>query len=611
MNKITGAEKRQLGGLKNNEYFNNCFSKLVLNRRLEEREAQYILSAAIIFFRYYNNDRRLRGYFNIGYYIVLKYGIVQNDFKPLYDISLQIGFYPISNFMIGREIIKQSFVHEILINKEIRNKYKKENYIETVEQFNRSNEILENIKTQNSAYIAPTSYGKSSIIREVILRNAFRRIAIIVPTKSLITQTYDDVRKLELNYRLILHDEMYNGEENFIGILTQERATRLINKTGIFFDILFIDEAHNLLDTDSRNLLLSRLIMLNYKRNNNQRLLYLSPLVSDAGNLKVKKTNDAQIRESTIKHNLKAFDTYFLEKSGRLNKYNRFTDELYSLGETVSFAQYIIGRSKNKNFIYAYRPKFVERIAQTIYDSIEQFEQSERLNKISKVISEEIFEDIALVDYVKKGIVYLHGKLPNLLKEYLEYSFKELQEFKYVIANSVILEGINFPIDNLFITSTYSLTSKGLNNLIGRVNRLNYVFQESLNKLLSEIHFVDSIEFANKNGEMINKLSLLRDHSFTDEAKNPLLENYDIDELSLTKEQKATKRKKDERIIAATEYLIEFTPESLEDRIKHYFIESGIDDFYYDVDVIVPLIANRIRELTYSNEIVHPSPSFL
>ena len=603
MSKITSLEKRQLSALKNNKEFNDCFKKLIFNNQLTFEEAQFILSASLIFFRYYNNDQRLRGYFNIAYYIVLKYSLINNDYKPLYDISLQIGFYPISEFILSNNLLDEQNFHESIINYEIRKLYNNSNYIETVEQHNRSKEILEKIKVEDSAYIAPTSFGKSSIIREVIKQNDFSKIAIIVPTKSLITQTYFDIRNLDLNYKLVLHDEMYNGEERFIGVLTQERATRLINNYDVRFDILFIDEAHNILKNNSRNHLLSRFIMLNYKKNPNQRLLYLSPLMNDSKNLKTKFTSEGQIFESSIKHNLKAYDVFYLDKKGRLNLYNRFSDEQYQVDKNIQFNDYIINKAQEKNFIYNYRPRNVEQIAKKLSMSIEILE-NETLNSISVTISNEISEDIDLVDLIKKGIIYLHGKQPTILKEYLEYQYKEIQELKFVIANSVILEGINFPIDTLFITSTYALNVKDLNNLIGRVNRLNYVFNSSLSKLVSEIYFVDSVEFTDKRSDMSNKLSLLREHSFKDENKNPLLDNYNVEELKLPKEELVKQKEKDSKLIKFTEFLINENDTSLESRIKYSFIENNIDDFYWNMESVIPSIIENFKIISNRNDVI-------
>lgn len=603
MSKITSVEKRQLSTLKNNEEFINCFKKLIFNTQLTFEESQFILSTSLIFFRYYNNDKRLRGYFNIAYYIVLKYSLVKNDYRPLYDISLQIGFYPISEFILTNNLLDEQYLHESIINHEIRKLYNNSNYIETVEQHNRSKEILERIKTEDSAYIAPTSFGKSSIIREVIKQNDFSKIAIIVPTKSLITQTYIDIRNLDLNYKLVLHDEMYNGEDRFIGVLTQERATRLINNYDVSFDILFIDEAHNILKNNSRNHLLSRFIMLNYKKNTNQRLLYLSPLINDSKNLKTKFTSEGQIFESSIKHNLKAYDVFYLDKKGKLSLYNRFSDELYQVDKNIQFNDYIIAKAQEKNFIYNYRPKNVEGIAKELSLSLEVIE-NENLNRISITIANEISEDIDLVELIKKGIIYLHGKQPTILKEYLEYQYKEIQNLKFIIANSVILEGINFPIETLFITSTYGLNVKDLNNLIGRVNRLNYVFQSSLSKLISLIHFVDSIEFTDKKSDMSNKLSLLREHTFKDENKNPLLDNYNVEELKLSKEELTKQKEKDSKLIKFTEFLINEKDTSLESRIKYSFIENNIDDFYWNMESVIPSVIENFKIISDRNDVI-------
>jgi superfamily II DNA or RNA helicase len=603
MSKITSIEKRQLSTLKNNKEFIDCFKKLISNKQLTFEEAQYILTASLIFFRYYNNDKRLRGYFNIAYYIVLKYGLVNNDYRPLYDISLQIGFYPISEFILRNKILEEQYLHESIVNHEIRTLYNNSNYIETVEQHNRSKEILERIKVEDSAYIAPTSFGKSSIIREVIKQNDFSRIAIIVPTKSLITQTYIDIRNLDLNYKLVLHDEMYSGEERFIGVLTQERATRLINNYDVSFDILFIDEAHNILKNNSRNHLLSRFIMLNYKKNTDQRLLYLSPLINDSKNLKTKFTSAGQIFESSIKHNLKAYDVFYLDKKGKLSLFNRFSDELYQVDKDIQFNDYINSNAQEKNFIYNYRPRNVEQIAKKLSTSLD-FLDNESLNSISVTIANEISEDIDLVELIKKGIIYLHGKQPTILKEYLEYKYKDIQHLKFIIANSVILEGINFPIDTLFITSTYGLNVKELNNLIGRVNRLNYVFQSSLSKLVSLIHFVDSVEFTDKRSDMANKLSLLREHTFKDENKNPLLDNYNVEELKLAKDQLAKQKEKDSKLIEFTEFLINENDTSLESKIKYSFIENNIDDFYWNMESVIPSIIENFKIISNRNDVI-------
>ena len=64
-----------------------------------------------------------------------------------------------------------------------------------------------------------------------------------------------------------------------------------------------------------------------------------------------------------------------------------------------------------------------------------------------------VHEDFNVIDLIKHGIVYIHGKMPDQIRDYLEYKYKTIKELRYLIANHVILEGINLPIDNLYIMS--------------------------------------------------------------------------------------------------------------------------------------------------------------
>ena len=145
---------------------------------------------------------------------------------------------------------------------------------ETFEQKKYRKEITQS-KEKNNCYIAPTSFGKSSLIVDVIKSSATKKIAVIVPTKSLLTQTYRMISDSFPNEKVIFHDEMYNNETDFIAIFTQERALRLLKEDSIYFDTLIIDEAHNIFNKSNRSILLSRLIRINNNKNNHEHFLIL------------------------------------------------------------------------------------------------------------------------------------------------------------------------------------------------------------------------------------------------------------------------------------------------------------------------------------------------
>ena len=136
--KNRGHEKSlftQIG--KTNELFKKLFHELLSSRidTWSDREKEYILSCAVLFFNYYDLNQRYKNFFRIGYYIILKYAILFKDYKPLYDISLQIGFYPISDFILKHKLIESENLFEELINKTISKRYRSNNnYVETYEQ---------------------------------------------------------------------------------------------------------------------------------------------------------------------------------------------------------------------------------------------------------------------------------------------------------------------------------------------------------------------------------------------------------------------------------------------------------------------------------------------
>ncbi|SHM43866.1 DEAD/DEAH box helicase [Flavobacterium chilense] len=613
-------ELKKLGN-DSDPFFKNVFKKLCLEEDLTDKEKEYLLTCALLFFKNYNQDKRLKGFFKIGFYIILKYAIKNNDYKPLYDISLQIGFYPIIDFITHQKrhlykVDNKNRILDALAYISFKKKFlSPDQYIESLEQNISRNLIIGSTSTE-IAYIAPTSYGKSSLIKEFIKTSNYSRIAIIVPSKSLLVQTYKDIKALKLNYKLVLHDEMYNNEDKFIGILTQERATRILNKNlKANYEVLFVDEAHKLLDRDSRSYILTRLIQLNFKRNYNQKIVYLSPLVEKENNLRVKQTKQGEIFTRRIQHDFKSFELYLFDNN-KSYFYDKFTDTEFNLNKDTDYFSYIVNNSNIKNFIFHSRPIKVEKLAENISKKISyDLSENKNIEKIIQTLQKEVHKSFYVIDYIKKGVIYIHAKIPNIIKEYLEQKFKEVAEIKYIVANSVILEGVNLPIDTIFITTNGTgnknehLKVKDLINLVGRANRLNEVFskdKKDLAGLISKIHFLNHIDFQGKYS-IKTSVKSLREYSFKDIIKNPLIENYDIDKLEFsgTKEEKDKRKEKhkieDESLIQFSEFVLE-SPKNQKEKVKKYLIENSIDMFFKDLEAATELIIKNMSNYQFNKE---------
>lgn len=601
------AEKTNLTHLGKNKKFNDVMEKLTKNIQLIEEERTYILTIALIFLRYYDNDKKFTTYIEFAYYIILKYSIQYQDYKPLYDFSTEFGFFPISKNILVNELLDNLSIKDILIDSEIDFYNYKNQYIQTIEQFDIHKNLLEQ-EVQDIAFIAPTSYGKSSIIVDFIKKYNTDdiKIGVIVPSKSLLIQTYNLLKKENLEKRLLLHDEMYDNDKSFIAIFTQERALRLLKKEDVYFDILFIDEAHNLFKKDSRSILLSRLIKRNLQRKSDSKIIYLSPLVQEINNLKVGNTQ--VINEQRIHFNIKEPEIFEYLTNGNIRQYNRFIGEFYDVGNNSSYLEYIKNNSLAKNFLYLKRPKMVEQLA---IETAKELPKIEDIQNIIDILNDNVHEEFYISKLLTKGVVYIHGKLPDIIKEYLEYKFKTITSLKYIVANTVILEGINLPIDNMFILNVYELSDKDLTNLIGRINRLDTIFTPNANnlyKLLPKVHFVNTDEYGRKDGKMENSIKKLRSRLFKDKIQNPTLESFDFDELD-KKIEKAKKEKDKELAVKMKERIMELVAnenylyqKSITefDKLKKYFIENELNTFYKNFDSIIENISLKIQNINLS-----------
>lgn len=579
--------------LKTLPMYSTAMEKLTVTpTQLDENEKTFLLTVAIILLRKYESDNRLTSFVELAYFIILKYSLSFKDFAPLYDFSVNIGYYPIAQAITNFEQMRISSITSAIIPALIDDEYKHESIVETYEQKHTRDQILSNAN-KNICYIAPTSFGKSSIVLEHIAahQDTLKRTAIIVPTKSLLMQSYRDIRRKGFDAKIIIHDEMYNDEKRFIAVLTQERALRLLDKHNMFFDCLYIDEAHRLLERDHRSILLSRLIKLNRQRSKESEVLYLSPLVTNTSNL---KTDESQkIFEQRIKFNIKEPELFEYCTDGTIQKYNRFIDTFFPIGHNKTMFSYISQNATRKTFCYLYSPKKIEQFAEEFSQSITTVQDSPALNEIIKTLKEYVHDEFYAIDYIKKGIIYLHGKMPDNVKEYLEYKYSQIPELQFIIANKVILEGINLPIDSLFILNGTNLHGKDLTNLIGRVNRLNLVFSQppKLDLLMPQVHFVNSEIYNRRGGNFENKMRLLRSSVFKDNVKNPTLENFDI-------ENKENKNNSDKcKEIVESENIFFTVAKDPIQKLKRRMISLGMNTIYTITDEFCQTILEKINRI--------------
>jgi len=544
------VDKLTLRKLYNTE-FPELYKKLQIGIELSDEELEKILSIGIFLTGLDNKNLQ-----RLGYRLFLLYSKISDDYKPLYELSLNKGLIPISKFIENNLNYSERYGNIYTeINSIESDEFKWNNSYQTIGQFKLFKEAKES-KLKSQIIVAPTSYGKTELILSFIDHTKFKKICIISPTKSLLAQTKKRIIN-EFGYRkIITYPEMYSDKDNeIIAVLTQERLLRLLqNNPNLKFDLLVIDEAHNILDDFSdenrRSVILTSVIIICKKRNENLVCKYLTPFLRSKESLKIECLPNVDEWYSVVE-NVKSEIFYFYDlennKKVLLDQYSTAKDKLIDLqvNELGDDADVVITNCDNKNIIYLNSPKKLENFALKLSSKLPK-RQIIRLNKAASDLREYVHEDYKLADYIEKGVIYHHGSIPEPVRYFIEDLYVDVPEIKMLIANSTLLEGVNIPATKMFILdpcrgNSY-LSPSSFKNLIGRVCRFGEIFNNStgdLKYLLPEIHIVKG-GYCRQNFKVENFVKgrkiLVEDcDKIADDVKNPLLINSDSDEAKKKK----------------------------------------------------------------------------
>lgn len=359
--------------------------------------------------------------------------------------------------------------------------------------------IFDGFSHQYFSYSAPTSLGKSYVMRVFIKQQiqlgAEQNFAIIVPTKALINEIRSkilndlgmDLMK-EKNYKVITSasDKLLEESHNFIFIMTPERFLYLINTSDVGVSYLFIDEAHKISTKDARSPfyyeLVDKIAVLDPKPH----IIFSSPNIPNPEEyLKLVPSDERKIgRNSTYSPVCQM--KYLVDiKDGTVKAYNDYSRQFLQMGNASSkldlptLINHVRGKDE-QNIVYCCSLKDTIDYAVEFADTLPLItdpKKKDELEDISKNIKNEINSDYFLVELLKKGVAFHVGYLPASIRLRIEEAFKN-HIINTLFCTSTLIEGVNLPADNLFITSfkngRHNLDNVSFRNLIGRVGRIDH-----------------------------------------------------------------------------------------------------------------------------------------
>lgn len=353
------------------------------------------------------------------------------------------------------------------------------------------------------SFSGPTSIGKSFIIKDYIrsliqtpqLNNGC--IVILVPTRALISQLVEELRKdiknMDINISAYPNYSPYIRKKysRTIFIFTPERLLSYVANDAVDVKYLFVDEAQKIVsENDSRSSLYYHAIYETVRKFATK-IVFASPNIPNPniflnifekdqrGSISVKEQTVSQNRYfvDLLAHRVSFFSDINKENVEQEIDTSHLASSLYELLKTV-------GGNVN-NIIYCNGTGETVRRACEFAKRLEYVDKSKELIELTKYLREHVHKEYYLIECLKKGVAFHHGKMPQQVRVKVEEYYKKKEtNLKYLFCTSTLLEGVNLPAKNIFVVNDYHGTSKfkkiDFENLIGRAGRLTREFSGNI-----------------------------------------------------------------------------------------------------------------------------------
>ena len=376
--------------------------------------------------------------------------------------------------------------------------------------FHAQRQVYAHLNDEYFSYSGPTSMGKSFIMRmflkeDITLKGAQKNYTIVVPTKALINEVRRNIisdlgESLDkCDYRVVTaaSDIALEERHNFIMVLTPERLLYLlISKPELHIDYLFIDEAHKLSGKNSRGPFYYKVVDMLLKRGNPPHFIFAAPNIpnpkvylrlmnkaiedNDENNLTTAYSPVMQIKFLMDLHGQKI--EVYNDRSGKTIRIAGIKNSGIRLNTMLLLLEarnkQLPPEERTQTIIYHNGRTKAVKAAREYCESKEiQEKHDPELDMLSKDIAQEVHGDYYLAGMIKKGVAYHVGYLPSSIRMRIESLFKS-GKITTMFCTSTLLEGVNLPADNLFITDNRIFRSQmnpvDFRNLIGRVGRISF-----------------------------------------------------------------------------------------------------------------------------------------
>lgn len=449
----------------------------------------------------------------------------------LYTAShkMRIFGYNVQNGFYKQENINEKHISELqaLYNQSIVNMYRSKVRNNNILDKSQKSiiDFYQSLDIKRMLISAPTSYGKTFIMREILYLNQekYKNILLVFPTVALLRENALNMEELnqdkKMGYNVIKSiDREIDCQDRNIFVLTPERAMQLLAQyPNIEIDFFFYDEMYKIDedycndetdDNDEKKNSYTERTFLDEARAKTFRIcLYLlSKRVKDyylAGpNLKREKfgkgmqryiaENNIQVKEiefePTKRIMVKAYNKVidedytnlpYLEKPGIVKIHSKVNDRICDV------VNYIEQKGYGATILYCTTPakanEYATKLAKNHQVNVVKNERfSEFIEHLKRNYNiDGSINEWSFVNVLEMGFGMYHGKMPKYIQKEILDLFNE-GIFNLLFCTSTIVEGVNTNAKNMVVLNhskgTKELTVFDFKNIIGRAGRYYHNF---------------------------------------------------------------------------------------------------------------------------------------
>lgn len=316
---------------------------------------------------------------------------------------------------------------------------------------------------------APTSFGKSRIISEIINHNDYSNIAIVLPTIALLTETFIRLRgnaNISNKYNLVNSLKQPLKNKNNILIFTPEKIDMFLDDNKQFkIDFFVMDEIYKIQDDGDRSKIFTNSL---YRLSKTKADFYLiGPYFDKFSEQFLTRTNSKFIKFESEIVQKDLIDLSICKPKEKVI----IGDKEIKVGKADTNLKNILKNSSEQSLAYVGDKRGVESKAKLIADN---FDEKEDKSGLISYLESTFSTDWSLVYCLKRGVAFHHAGIPKFIQVEIVDSFNS-GEINVVVCSPTLIEGVNTAAKQVIIYDDVKggdlLTDFDVKNINGRAGR--------------------------------------------------------------------------------------------------------------------------------------------